>query len=149
MLELKDGGAHATLKMSMLEVFFRDPRGSNSRGHDKLPPGCLEFYPLSKDNPKAFKDKFYAEHVDPIIRSLRPNQAVVFALPGGGTLLQGQDEHGEMFGFASGLSTAPPRQAELLRGAQLREKNAMFRHLPSGPLPWAILVPRGLEIDKR
>lgn len=148
-LHLKDGGAHASLHIGMMKAFFDEGKGPNSRGHDQLPDGCLAFFPIGRDDRADFKRSFYTNHFDPVLRSLGPNQAAVFAIPGGGTLLQGRDEHGEMFGFASGLGSASPRQTEVLRGHQLSENSAMFRCLPSGPVPWAILLPRGLEIDKR
>lgn len=148
-LQLKDGGAHASLRIGMRPEFFDNERSVNSRGHAKLPEGCLDFYPTPSGDPARFKENFYAQHVEPILRSLGPNQAAVFAIPEGGTLLQGRDEHGKMFGFATGFGSQAPRNVEVLRDRVLTNTSDMFRLIRSGPKPWAILLPRGLEVDKR
>jgi hypothetical protein len=148
-MALKDNGAHATLRIGMMEEFFRQGSGPNHRGHENLPAGCLAFFPLERGDRIDFKKKFYADQVDPILRSLQPNQAALFAIPGGGTLLQGRDEHGDMFGFSSGLGSTPTRHTDVLRDRALVNASDMFRLLPSGPVPWAILIPRELKVDTR
>jgi|GEM_PF-3828474 len=146
-LALEQRGVHCSLNIGEPLDLFYSPSfsGPLNRGHEQLPKGCLTVStPAPQVGNVAWKPRWYAQVVDPIVHALKPGQTALIYDINDGVQLIGLDERGEQFGFSSKAywNEANPHAWRVMRGRQLSTYRDAACGPDFGPTRWAIVSPR-------